>query len=149
MAWLVYTHSQIHTHTGTKWLAHHVAINTATAILIFNCVDGLHLCCSVMQTLLYILSGLIVIRAENLIKLNNKGDRSFFFPLSRPFLPPHCILTPSMLQCCFCPDALVRVVGFITDKVSDWLSQCFSIWCFKYTLNTSGQCFKLNLENMS
>lgn len=73
---LVYTH----THT------HHGAINTATAILIFNCVDGLHLCCSVMQTLLYILSGLIVIRAENLIKLNNKGDRSSFSSAD-PFFP--------------------------------------------------------------
>lgn len=62
-----------HTHT------HLAGINTATATLIFNCVDGLHLCCSVMQTLLYILSGLIVIRAENLIKLNNKGDCSLFF----------------------------------------------------------------------
>ena len=51
------------------------AINTVSASLIFNCADGLHLCCSVMQTLLYILSGLIVIRAENLIKPNNKADR--------------------------------------------------------------------------
>lgn len=73
-----YTHRHTNTHTYAQ-LAHHVAINTATAILIFNCVDGLHLCCSVMQTLLYILSGLIVIRAENLIKLNNKGNRSIFF----------------------------------------------------------------------
>lgn len=51
-------------------------ISTASAGLIFNCADGLHLCCSVMQTLLYILSGLIVIRAENLIKPNNKRDGS-------------------------------------------------------------------------
>lgn len=65
--------TRIHTHT------HLAGINTATATLIFNCVDGLHLCCSVMQTLLYILSGLIVIRAENLIKLNNKGDCSIYF----------------------------------------------------------------------
>lgn len=71
------THSLSHTHLA--------GINTATATLIFNCVDGLHLCCSVMQTLLYVLSGLIVIRPENLIKLNNKGDCSIFFsfPLRR------------------------------------------------------------------
>lgn len=70
------------------WLARRVAINTATVILIFNCVDGLHLCCSVMQTLLYILSGLIVIRAENLIKLNNKEDhRIFSFSRADLFFP--------------------------------------------------------------
>ncbi len=51
-------------------------ISAASTGLIFNCADGLHLCCSVMQTLLYILSGLIVIRAENLIKPNNRRDRS-------------------------------------------------------------------------
>lgn len=57
----------------------------ASAALIFDFADGLHLCCSAMQTLLYLLSGLIVIRAENLIKPNNKADRwEFFHP---PLLP--------------------------------------------------------------
>lgn len=81
-----YVHT--HTPTHTKWLAHHVAINTATSILIFNCVDGLHLCCSVMQTLLYILSGLIVIRVENLIKLNNKRRSQHFFSPERTLSSP-------------------------------------------------------------
>lgn len=88
------------------WLARRVAINTATVILIFNCVDGLHLCCSVMQTLLYILSGLIVIRAENLIKLNNKGDhRIFFFPeqtFSFPSLSFNSFCAACLSSVCYC-----------------------------------------------
>lgn len=104
-----------HTQTHTKWLAHNVAINTATVSLIFNCVDGLHLCCSVMQTLLYILSGLIVIRAENLIKLNNKGDHSRIFFPEQTSLPPRCVLTPSVLQRCSCPEESAWLNGFITQ----------------------------------
>ena len=80
------------------------AINKACPSLIFNCADGLHLCCSVMQTLSYILSGLIVIRAENLIKPNNNGNcRSFFFsPQSTSVL---------LTLWCPCADARARLTN--------------------------------------
>lgn len=84
------------------------AINTATAALIFNCADGLHLCCSVMQTILYILSGLIVIRAENLIKPNNKGDGSIYYFFACCFSPLTGLvnsLCAAVVLCC--PHALV------------------------------------------
>lgn len=71
--------------------------------LIFNCVDGLHLCYSVMQTLLYILSGLIVIRAENLIKPNNKGNCCFFFRSAH-------LVNPFLSMCCL-PPASIALAG--------------------------------------
>lgn len=124
-----HTHASTHKHKRTHTQTHLIAINTAAAILIFNCVDGLHLCCSVMQTLLYILSGLIVIRAENLIKPNNKGDHSFFFSSSSSSRtdgvffffssPSPGFLTPYMLQLCSRSRCTASSYGSVSLRIDD------------------------------